>query len=149
MQLIDLLVKVKNLQYSATSNSNSGWNAKGSGQVAIEIINPQVVIIKESGFSQLEGGAKLKFSNVYRWTSLGNSRTSLEHLRLGLENPLHLFNLVQITEKNWKSEEPHLCGMDIYSAMLELVDSDTLKLDWEVFGQFKDERICYVYGLEP
>jgi hypothetical protein len=145
VQLWDLLRGVCRLSFVATSAASTGWNGRGAGTVTIEVLGADRLIFAESGTWRPEGGAReVRFHNVYRWTLAGDV-LRLEHLRFGEANPVHLFDLVQCGEREWRPASPHLCREDCYSAVL-VVSGEHIILGWEVNGPRKREMIEYVYA---
>jgi len=128
-----------------STNSDVGWNGMGRGEVVVEIVESGTMLFHENGGWTSDGGTKLAFTNVYRWTALAESSSlRLEHLRLGNENPVYLFDLKQTGKVTWQSVEPHVCREDLYTAIMTF-DGEVLALHWTIKGPAKNESIRYSY----
>jgi hypothetical protein len=97
----------------------------------------------ESGVWRPEGGRDLRFSNVFRWSAVGET-ICLEHLRFGADRPVYLFDLAPAGECEWRSASPHQCREDCYAAQL-VVRGDTVVLRWSIDGPRKQEVVEYTY----
>jgi hypothetical protein len=143
-QLWDRLRQVRSLSFVASSESTTGWNGRGVGTVEVREVAGGVMTWHEQGTWRPEGGGQdVRFYNVYRWT-LSGELLRLEHLRLGEDNPVHLLDLAQAGEREWRPASPHLCRDDCYSAVL-LVRDDGIALRWTIDGPRKRETIEYLY----
>jgi hypothetical protein len=143
-QLLDCLRRIGDLRFSARTNRPTGWNGDGVGSVTVESPSAEVVIFRESGIWRPAGSGELRFSNVYRWSLAGPQTVRLEHLRFGLGQPVHLFELARESESVWSSVDPHQCRDDCYSARLQL-QAEGVTLRWTVLGPRKCEDIEYTY----
>ncbi len=137
------LTQVQTLRFESHSRTGNGWSGVGTG--AVETVQPHddVLVWKERGQWQQNGGREIRFFNTFRWTKQ-QDQLQLEHLRFGEENPMLLFQLKYVDEHEWRDVEPHLCREDRYSALLR-IETTCLKLSWTVFGPRHDESINYVY----
>jgi hypothetical protein len=126
-QLLDLLRRVRHLSFIAHSGAGTGWDGRGVGSVEVREAGDGVVIWHERGTWRREDGQESRFSNVYRWTLVGEV-LRLEHLRQGEANPVHLLDLAQCGEREWAPVCPH-----------------RILLRWEVTGPRKSETIEYEY----
>jgi hypothetical protein len=139
------LSRVRSLAFVASSSSATGWNGRGRGTVEVTHVAAGVITFTEAGSWQPDGSEReIRFSNVYRWT-LTDESLRLEHLRLGEANPVHLFDLRQYAEREWRPVSPHHCRADCYSAIMTIRD-DALVLRWSIDGPRKRETIEYVYA---
>ena len=145
-QLWDLLRQVRSLSFVAHSQANTGWNGRGVGTVDVREAGDGVVIWHEQGTWRGDDGRESRFGNVYRW-KLAGDLLRLEHLRQGEANPVHLLDLAQAGEREWRPVCPHQCRDDRYSAVL-VVHDDRILLRWEVTGPRKRESIEYVYSWQ-
>lgn len=137
------LSDVQTLHFESQSRTGTDWNGVGNGRVEIEQPQEDVLIWRESGHWQQNGGRDIRFFNTFRWTRQ-EDKLSLEHLRFGENQPVFLFQLVPIDENTWRDAEPHLCRQDHYSARLVIQDQ-CLNLSWTVSGPTRDESINYCY----
>jgi Family of unknown function (DUF6314) len=143
-QLLDLLRRVRDLQFRARTASPTGWNGNGTGSVAVTSPEIGVVIFHEAGTWRPNGRGELRFTNVYRWSLVGPQIVRLEHLRFGLGQPVHLFDVAPESELAWASVSPHHCRDDCYSARLEIQEWG-ISLRWDIAGPRKREDIEYSY----
>ncbi len=137
---------MQSLSFVARSEAGTGWNGSGIGPVVVEAHGDGVLTFSESGIWRPEVGRHTRFRNVFRWSIIGDT-LRLEHLRLGVACPVHLFDLAQTGEGPWRSASPHLCREDCYSAVL-LVGEDHLVLRWLIDGPRKQETIEYTYSWQ-
>jgi Family of unknown function (DUF6314) len=147
MQLLldfwDRLHTISQLTFYARSAEATRWQGKGDGEVVVIKENPAILIFKERGTWQSEGGALMSFSNVFRWTLLERI-ISLEHLRQGPAYPVFLFNLAP-SDNSLRSAQCHLCKEDTYSAQMHFANPG-FYLHWHVLGPKKNEKIDYTYS---
>ncbi len=144
-QLWERLGHVRSLSFVASSGKPNGWNGQGTGTVVVLIDGKQTLTFTESGTWRSEGGRDTRFSNVYRWTVIGET-IRLEHLRFGQDRPVNLFDLAQTGEREWRSVSPHLCSEDCYAATMLVLD-DRIILRWSIDGPRKQVMIEYVYSV--
>jgi hypothetical protein len=143
-QLWDRLQRVRSLSFVAHSGAESGWNGEGVGTVEVRAIGEGSMTFHEQGSWRPVGSEReIRFHNFYRWT-LSGDLLRLEHLRLGPENPVTLFDLSQVGDREWRSASPHLCRDDCYSAIL-LIRDGGIVVRWSIEGPRKKEDIEYVY----
>lgn len=140
------LTSIKELFFNAKTKSSetSGWQGVGRGTVTVTKEKERVLIFSEKGKWRQDLGNELDFTNIFRWTFDPQGMISLEHLRLGPQNPVFLFHLVPIQKKVLTSLDSHLCGNDSYHGQL-LLDTKGIKLSWRVIGPRKNEQIDYYY----
>jgi hypothetical protein len=143
-QLWDRLSRVRWLSFVARSGKPTGWNGRGIGTVMVQRVGERTLTFTESGTWRPEAGRDSRFSNVFRWTAVGET-IRLEHLRFGKDHPVYLFDLAQAGDREWRSASPHLCREDCYSAVLILRDDDIV-LRWSIDGPRKQEMIEYAYS---
>jgi hypothetical protein len=147
-ELWDHLRRVTIVNFTAQSQSATGWSGLGSGAVVVESPAPEFLVFKESGTWQPIRGRETRFTNVFRWTILGAKAIRLEHLRFGPENPVHLLDLSPHLDRTWVANGPHVCSEDCYSADLQLHENG-LNVQWSITGPKKNELIRYAYRFEP
>ncbi len=139
------LQRIEQLEFNAVSTMTAGWNGVGQGRVTVQHWSDDQITFDESGNWTPAGGQPLRFSNRYRWTrDRKTARLRLEHLRFGDERPVLLFDLRVSGEHQLRSELPHNCGEDVYSAWLQ-IEATNIRLDWSIHGPRKNESIDYVY----
>src|SRR6185437_376893 len=104
----DRLRGIRKLDFEAQSRSmtHTGWNGQGRGTVRVEDVDAMTMLFYENGWWSPEGSRKLTFNNVFRWSRDPDGRLiHLEHLRLGLANPVYLFDLVPESQRVLTSAE--------------------------------------------
>jgi len=94
------------MAFTASSSASTGWTGSGTGTVRVARPSHSILVFTESGTWSPGGGGPLNFTNVYRWTLLGDS-LRLEHLRFGPEDPVYLFDLEMFDPMRMKSIDPH------------------------------------------
>ena len=69
----------------------------------------------ERGSWHIHHNQNMSFSNTYRWTlDRTAGMISLEHLRMGPNNPVFLFHLVPTGNHLLASVDSHHCEQDVY-----------------------------------
>jgi Family of unknown function (DUF6314) len=101
------------------------------------------VTFHESGSWRHDGEREVRFTNIYRWTRTEDG-VSLEHLREGPDHPVHLLELAQALDGDWRPVSPHVCNEDCYSATLGLTDG-AIVLRWTIVGPRKKSLIECAY----
>ncbi|MDP1836107.1 MAG: DUF6314 family protein [Chlamydiales bacterium] len=121
-------------------------NLEGIGEVTVSSEGENVIIYSEKGTWTSQRNTQIDFTNVQRWNlNLTDGVISLQHLRRGLSNPVALVDMVPVDSRSLSSVDCHVCGSDIYSARLYLVDPG-LQLSWRVIGPRKDDEMEYCYS---
>jgi hypothetical protein len=145
MDIWQRLGDISALRFIARSAKQSGWNGSGEGTVSVAQPSADTVTFTETGQWQTDLGRRVNFSNVFRW-SPGETRDvmRLEHLRFGPDKPVYLFDMDRYDDQIWQSTTPHVCGDDVYSAIMN-VSVDQIELQWTIKGPKKDEDIRYLY----
>ncbi|APW38048.1 hypothetical protein RD110_13300 [Rhodoferax koreense] len=144
-RLLELLRQVRSLDFTARSESDTGWNGRGSGNVEIESPLPDIVLFHESGQWQAEGQpGRVAFRNVYRWSVVDALTVRLEHLRLGRDQPVFLLDLAAGSDGIWQAAVPHLCVDDRYALRLT-AEPAGLRAVWTIHGPKKQETLDYAY----
>ncbi|MDP0501050.1 MAG: DUF6314 family protein [Verrucomicrobiota bacterium JB022] len=137
------LAAVRRFRFDARNGpgSQTDWSGSGVGTVAVSAENGW--LFAESGTYTTPHGHQLPMRNTYHWQREGQG-IRLSHRRF--QQPVYLFTLqtVDATGRRWQTDEPHLCGADLYQATL-LVEDAALKLDWTIVGPKKNEALAYVY----
>jgi hypothetical protein len=143
-QLWNRLCRVRSLSFTARSEGTTGWNGRGVGTVEVREAGDGMMTWHEQGSWRPESSERdIRFTNVYRWTLAGDL-LRLEHLRFGEASPVHLFDLAQAAEREWRPASPHLCREDCYNAVI-LVGDDRIILRWSIEGPWKRETKDYEY----
>lgn len=139
------LLRVRSVRFDARSALATGWNGVGTGEVRVSTPAPGQIIFHESGTWQAKGvpTSATRFSNVFRWSAMDGT-LRLEHLRMGLEHPVMLFDMVATPEGQWQVLAPHQCGKDCYQALLSF-EEEKLLMSWTIHGPRKRETIVYTY----
>ena len=101
------IAAVSELTFRAVSGTSTGWAGAGVGTVDVSQPAADVLVYKEVGTWNPNGGKPLSFTNVYRWTKLAET-LRLEHLRFGADNPVYLFDLAIVDDSRLESVEPHV-----------------------------------------
>jgi hypothetical protein len=138
---------VSKLTFKARTKSKDefGWDGKGQGDVTVTKEGNQL-LFNEKGTWQNKQGAKVNFTNVFRWTFDRNAGViSLEHLRRGVDYPVFLFDLAPSGGTSLSSIDSHLCEGDTYFGQIHF-DQYSLKLNWRVIGPKKNEELDYYYS---
>lgn len=141
------LLKVKNLTFSAVSQGShpSGWNGLGKGEVQVKKINDHSLIFEEKGVWTSIYEQEFAFSNLFRWTQDPFKKVIiLEHLRLGIERPVFLFQLTPLNENTLRSVSSYICNEDSYLGQLKFF-SEKIEFNWRIVGPKKNEEISYTY----
>lgn len=144
----DKLSQVQTLCFSAKSKSQgsvTGWNGIGKGEVEVKRQGEDVLLFHEKGKWVSEDRKEFDFRNVFRWTlKREDGVIVLEHLRMGVQNPVHLFSLVPIDAVTLESFDAHSCKEDSYFGQLRC-DRHYVQFNWRVIGSKKNEEIDYLY----
>lgn len=139
------LMGVTQLTFHAKTQSETGWNGKGQGEVILTK-EGSVCVFNEKGAWINKEGSEVGFSNTFRWTlDRMKGVISLEHLRFGKDNPVFLFHLAPSGSQSLSSVNSHLCGGDTYFGQIHF-DRYSLRLNWRVIGPKKNEEIDYYYS---
>ncbi len=139
------LSRTTQLRFVAQSGHRSGWNGSGEGSVVVASPSSGTLTFAENGRWQPTGGPWLDFRNVFRWSWGASGAIALEHLRFGVDNPVHLFEMHQENAHTWASTAPHVCRDDLYSATMTLT-AHHIELRWTIQGPRKNEDIRYWYS---
>jgi hypothetical protein len=127
------------------SRDENGWNGQGKGAVLINKSSDTVLVFHERGSWQVKQGQDISFSNTFRWTlDRDAGMISLEHLRLGPDQPVFLFHLTPTGNNLLASVDSHLCEEDVYLATVPW-DRHSIRLNWRVIGPNKNEEMEYCY----
>ena len=139
-------IRVLKFESRAAATMKTGWNGAGEGTVVVDATESTILIFREQGLWTSEDGAQNNFTNTYRWrVDWEREHIRLEHLRFGPTKPVYLFDLVMDSESTLKSENPHVCSDDLYSAQMRCEASEVL-LSWVIQGPKKDVKISYCYA---
>lgn len=133
------------MSFDSHSDAGTGWDGRGVGTVGVSEPEPGVFVFDEVGtWSPNRGSKSLHFTNVFRWTR-GEHTIRLEHLRLGPDRPVLLFDLALTADSGWRPVDDHVCGADCYAGRLCLSE-DAIRFTWTIIGPRKRETIRYVYS---
>ena len=146
MDLFTYLININNFKFKATAGKKylTNWNGTGQGKVITQIKDNKL-FFREEGCFKLDNNSKTtKIFNEYIWTQLSKNKLRLSNSRFGYNNEVILFELEPITNTQWTSIEPHICGKDLYSAKL-VIEKNHINLTWNISGSKKDEIIEYIY----
>jgi hypothetical protein len=133
------------LHAHSRSKNETGWNGKGKGNILITIESATILTYHEKGSWQGEQNQNMTFSNTFRWTlDRSAGMISLEHLRLGPNNPVFLFHLTPTGNGKLASVDSHICEEDVYLAQVAW-DLHSIRLSWRVIGPKKNEEMEYYY----
>ena len=138
------LQRLSIVKFNAKSENEPSWTGTATGLVTVESANKESLIISESGLWIPARGQPSRFNNVLRWTLLAGDVVRLEHLRFGMDHPVHLFDLVSDSFETWTSIAPHVCKEDCYSATMR---PHVMGIDfwWAICGPKKQTSIAYEY----
>lgn len=120
--------------------SNGALKGKGSVFVKLEGWS---VFFKEQGVWEKDGGV-YKNSFCWTWNRLDDV-LSLEHLRMGRNDPKFLFDLHPREGGALESLRPHLTVDDTYFGWLEISEL-FIHLHIRTLGPRKNEKIEYIYS---
>ncbi len=143
----DRLKTVKELTLHARTRSKdeTGWDGRGKGNVLTALESETILTFHERGSWQVQQNQNMTFSNTFRWTlDREAGMISLEHLRLGANNPVFLFHLAPTGSHLLASVDAHLCEEDVYLAQVTW-DRHHIRLFWRVIGPKKNEEMEYFY----
>lgn len=144
--LWDSLSQVKTLNLHAVSfdPQKPVWKGDAAGRVVLSKINQDTLIFSESGEWNFSEKPRIKFFNVYRWRLAADEILELSHLRNGIDSPVHLLDFKKADNGNWHSGAPHICGEDIYAAILS-VKEDLISVKWSIDGPAKKQTVECLY----
>lgn len=127
-----------------SQNNQPAWSGRARGQVFVSAPDKETLIFDETGEWDFTEKPKIKFFNIYRWRKAENEILELSHLRQGVDSPVHLLNFKQVSEIFWRSESPHVCREDLYSADLSL-EENAIRLSWTIDGPAKKQKVECIY----
>lgn len=143
-QLHRYLTSVTDFHYVSEPGVSSvmGWEGEGRGKVVVEAVDKDRVLFHESGHFYPKGGNRIDMFNCFEWR-VTDRGFCLSHRRRG--DAVYLFDVLPDADsERWYSEQPHVCGDDIYQGNLTVV-GESIKLSWRVTGPRKDEHFHYQY----
>ena len=110
-------------------------------------MDEHILHITERGTWIDSNTGNIEFFDRYRWTlNRQQGVIRLEHLRYGVENPVFLCNFFPISSGYFRSETPHICRLDVYSALFTFNQS-SLFLKWSIKGKNKNYYLFKEYAL--
>lgn len=144
--LWSMLGNVRSLRFSAQSYVDKGWIRTGSGQIIVTAPHENSLVFSETGYWHTQNAkqSSVRFQNTLLWQRTESSLL-VSHLRHGVDQPVFLFELTWEAEGIWRSNKPHECGQDIYSATLSLSASE-IEMQWQIMGPKKNEVLIYQYA---
>ncbi|EHK5440578.1 hypothetical protein I8Y03_003884 [Aeromonas hydrophila] len=130
--------------FTASNGEGSATDWCGSGEGEVTVTDHQGGwLFAEQGRYTTPHGRVLTMHNRF-WWQRGEQGIRLSHLRY--EQPVVLFELLSQADGRWLTAEPHLCGLDHYSAEL-MPTGDGFLLGWQITGPRKNERLSYRYRV--
>jgi hypothetical protein len=139
------LLAVKYLRFYAKPHITDSDAWLGRGAVTTTLVSNTVLLFEEKGYWHNGQRDHLHFSNLFRWSlDLQNTIITLEHLRLGPQQPVFLFDLTPFNRHSLVSTEPHFCNKDVYFAQMHYQNYH-LRLNWRVVGPQKKQKFNYTY----
>jgi hypothetical protein len=141
VSLRGLLGELRAVRVAARGRDGVRWS--GEGDVVARIDPDGSVLISESGSWCGRAGGHARFTNAYRWC-FDRAGLRLSHERRGEEEAVELSVLVRIAPGRWAATAPHVCGEDVYSALVRETDNG-LVLRWRVTGPAKTQFIRSTY----
>lgn len=130
--------------FRADSDREPSWTGTGRGTVTVEAPSSDVFVFSEEGTWKPIRGRPSRFTNVFRWTLITADLIRLEHLRFGVERPVHLADLSPDMNETWRSALPHICGQDCYSISMRPHPTG-VDVWWTVSGPEKKTSTAYEY----
>lgn len=113
------------------------WQMTGAASVRITYL-PSGVLLREKG--RLERNElSLAYQASWSFETDAEGILWLGHARQG--TPLRLLNLRSVSDTEWTSDKPHVCGEDLYEARITRVPGSGLQLQWQTRGPRKKHRI--------
>lgn len=139
------LKKVHQFVRVAESKNEHGFSGKGKGDVIVNQPSESLLVFHERGSWQIKTNQDINFSNTFRWTLDRSAGViSLEHLRLGPDQPVFLFHLTPTSSHLLASVDSHFCEEDVYLATVPW-DHHSIRLNWRVIGPKKNEEMQCSY----
>lgn len=119
---------------------------KGEGVVSIRDPNSETMTFFEKGkWSSIQNKEQMAFTNILRWRlDPKKEKIYLEHLRMGVDHPIHLLTFTQVEDHLFKSLDPHQCKEDTYFGSV-LFDDHYIHLNWRILGPKKNKLMSVVY----
>lgn len=139
------LKQVKQFVRIVASRHENGWNGDGRGAVFVSQPTGTILIFHERGSWHTKLGQDINFSNTWRWTIDRSAGViTLEHLRLGPNQPVFLCQLRPLHVHLLAAIAPHVCAADIYMATVHW-NHHSICLNWRIIGLQKNEELesCY------
>lgn len=127
-----------------SSSPLPGYDGIATGLVSAQMAESGALTFEESGTWRSVDGMESDFKNIFRWIMRPNGVLSLEHLRYGPSNPVHLLDLQPISATEWQPVEPFLCEQDGYTLRIKLEET-AIYVYWRITGPKKDEYLEYTY----
>ncbi len=142
------LKKIQQFSYISTPGKKSIMNWAGAGEGSVTVsAEDDVLYFQEKGrFALTDSPKALEVQNEYIWQRIDERRIRLQHSRFGRDNIVDLFDLIyQPATDDWRSEEAHVCGDDLYTGKAYFVNHK-IHFYWSIVGPRKDEHLYYCYS---
>ncbi len=147
-RLWEQLNKITKLEFTAQCRKipPTFEQRKGVGKVDVRDPNSETITFFEKGkWSSVQGKELTGFTNVIRWRlDKREEILHLDHLRMGVDQPVPLLSLEQVEKNLFKSLGPHQCKEDTYFGSV-LFDEHFIHLHWRIIGPKKNELQSIVY----
>ena len=118
-----------------------------TGHALVFVTSPSdhTLIFNEKGAWDAGPEPSSSFTNSFQWTlHPQDGLLSLEHLRYGKSQPVHLFDLTLVGPGSLESVLAHQCAKDTYMGRLQKKGKG-LELSIRVIGPNKNSRLDYYY----
>ena len=136
---------ITKLAFTTHARKPSDWNGRGQGLVSVNQPHQHSIIFHESGIWQSNNGRQSRWTNIWQWSRhLSDNTIGIAHLRLGVDKPVHLLNLITYNGDIWQSTAPHRCGNDDYTATMTR-HNGSITIQWHMQGPNKDAMTQYRY----
>lgn len=143
-EMIKIFSKIKKLNTEYLTPEGKRTQSL-SGTVIAELTHDDEIIFYEKLHWEKESSLLINSKNVYRWGFSENNNIQLEHLRFGKCYPVFLVEFSVNYGNTWKSNRPHFCKNDLYSADLTIASKNII-LRWTVKGPAKNYLLNTIYS---
>ena len=143
-ELLDKFLDAKRFfKHGFDSQGNLIFKLNGKVKADVSKYKKDCVLLYEEGTWKDEKNQSVKSYNSYQINFSPDKKIQISHLRYGIENPVNLVEL-EPEDTLWKSNYPHLCEGDQYSA--ELHHSEKfVQLNWQIKGKDKNYTLNTIY----
>jgi len=129
------LQRATRVRIHARSLHPGGWNARGCGDVRVQVRSSRRLIVEESG-QWGDVARPVRFRGASAWIRITTGSLAIEEVRPGDTSPARLADLVPAGRAVWRSREPHVCGRDRYQVSVKL-RADRVEVRWRIEGPGK------------